>query len=102
MPERELIILDPRLSPIQRRCVLAHEISHARHRDVGCKCDTFCERRADVEASVMLIEPLEYACVEQVYEGNVWAIAAELGVMPWVVDAFREWLRDHCDSLIFQ
>lgn len=37
------ILISDRLTPIQRRCVLAHEISHARHHDVGCKCDSATE-----------------------------------------------------------
>lgn len=45
------ILISDRLTPIQRRCVLAHEISHARHHDVGCKCDSATERRADMEAA---------------------------------------------------
>ena len=38
-PGLYLIVLDSRLTDVQRRCVLAHEISHARHRDAGCRCD---------------------------------------------------------------
>ena len=45
------ILISDRLTPIQRRCVLAHEISHARHHDVGCKCDSATERRADACSS---------------------------------------------------
>ena len=54
------ILISDRLTPIQRRCVLAHEISHARHHDVGCKCDSATERRADMEAARMLVNQLEY------------------------------------------
>lgn len=34
-PGLDLIVLDSRLTDVQRRCVLAHEISHARHMDTG-------------------------------------------------------------------
>ena len=39
--ESNLILLDCDLTSEQRRCVLAHEISHARHLDEGChaRCD---------------------------------------------------------------
>lgn len=89
-----LILLDSRLTDVQRRCVLAHEISHARHHDAGCRCDRWAERRADIEASMLLINPMEYAFAEQVYDGNALCIAHELGVMPWVVEAYREHLHD--------
>ncbi|RYQ36071.1 ImmA/IrrE family metallo-endopeptidase [Bifidobacterium pseudolongum] len=100
-PAKDLILLDVRLSPVQRRCVLAHEISHAKHRDLGCRCDRWTERRADMEASALLIDPLEYAFAESVYGQNVHGIAVELGVMPWVVGAYREWLHDH-GTLVIQ
>ncbi|KFI65718.1 hypothetical protein BCUN_0213 [Bifidobacterium cuniculi] len=67
VPRFNLIILDEHLSPVQRRCVLAHEISHAKHRDMGCRCDRWTERRADMEASALLIDPLEYAFAESVW-----------------------------------
>lgn len=96
-----LIILDSRLTDVQRRCVLAHEISHARHRDAGCRCDRWTERRADIEAAAMLISPLEFAYAETIYEGNTLGMARELNVLPWAVVAFRERLHDD-PSLIVQ
>lgn len=96
-----VILLDEDLSTIQRRCVLAHELSHARHRDEGCRVDRWAERRADMEAARMLIDTVQYAAAEQVWGQNVHAIALELGVMPWVVAAYRDWLHD-CGTLIIQ
>ncbi len=93
-PGLDLIVLDSRLTDVQRRCVLAHEISHARHRDAGCRCDRWVERRADIEAAAMLISPLEFAYAEAVYEGNTLGMARELNVLPWAVEAFRERLHD--------
>ncbi len=100
-PSLNLIILDTRLTEVQRRCVLAHEISHARHHDAGCRCDRWAERRADMEAAVMLISPLEYAYAEAVYEGNILGMARELNVLPWAIEAFRERLHDD-PSLVVQ
>ena len=80
-----LILIDDRLDAMQRRCVLAHEISHARHHDSGCMADRWVEQRADREASALLIDPLEFAFAEQLYEGNVVGMAHELDVLPWVV-----------------
>lgn len=93
-PGVDLIVLDSRLTPVQRRCVLAHEISHARHRDAGCHVDKWVERRADQEAALMLIDPMEYAYAETIYEGNVMGMARELNVLPWVIAAYRERLHD--------
>ena len=92
--EPNLILLDHGLTSEQRRCVLAHEISHARHLDEGCRVDKWAERRADQEAALMLIDPMEYAYAEAVYEGNVMGMARELNVLPWVIEAYRERLHD--------
>ena len=92
--DKHLILLDSRLCGVQLRCVLAHEISHARHMDAGCRVDKWVERRADQEAAKMLIDPLEYAYAEVVYEGNVMGMARELDVLPWVIAAYRERLHD--------
>ena len=45
-----IIYLSSGLSSVQRRCVLAHEISHARHHDLGCHTDAWVERRADMDS----------------------------------------------------
>ena len=92
--EKNLILLDTQLRGVQLRCVLAHEISHARHMDAGCHVDKWVERRADQEAAKMLIDPLEYAYAETIYEGNAMGMARELYVLPWVVEAYRERLHD--------
>lgn len=92
--EPNLILLDTQLRGVQLRCVLAHEISHARHMDAGCRVDKWVERRADQEAAMMLVDPMEYAYAETVYEGNLVGIARELSVLPWVVEAYRERLHD--------
>ena len=92
--EKNLILLDTQLRGVQLRCVLAHEISHARHMDAGCHVDKWVERRADQEAAKMLIDPLEYAYAETIYEGNAMGMARELNVLPWVVEAYRERLHD--------
>ena len=92
--KKNLILLDTRLRGVQLRCVLAHEISHARNMDAGCHVDKWVERRADQEAALMLIDPVEYAYAETVYEGNIAGMARELNVLPWVITAYRERLHD--------
>lgn len=99
--KKRLMLVDDRLDDVQRRCVIAHELSHAKHGDAGCRCDRWIERRADMEASAMLIDIVQYAFVEQVYGGNIAGMARELNVVPWVIRAFRERLHDD-PSLIVQ
>ena len=67
--EHNEIILSDRLSTVQRRCVLAHEISHAKHRDRGGHADRYTEQRADMEAARMLISQADYVTAEILY-GN--------------------------------
>lgn len=93
-----LIVLSPRLSPVQRRCVLAHEISHARHRDLACRADATVERRADMDAARMLIDQADYMAAEQVNDNPIW-MARELDVLPWVVRAYRLWLHETARTL---
>ena len=88
------ILISDRLTPIQRRCVLAHEISHAKHHDIGCKTDAYTEQRADVEAAKMLISQTDYVTAEILYGNDECAIARELSVMPWIIRAYKQWLHD--------
>lgn len=99
--KKNLILLDSHLCGVQLRCVLAHEISHARHMDAGCRVDKWTEQRADREAAAMLVDPMEYAYAEAVYEGNTMGMARELNVLPWVIAAYRERLHDD-PTLIMQ
>lgn len=66
------ILISDRLTPIQRRCVLAHEISHARHHDVGCKCDSATERRADMEAARQAQQQAEQQQAQQQQQANTY------------------------------
>lgn len=93
-----IIALSAGMNDRQRRCVLAHEISHARHDDLSpCDWDhrrgVAMERRADMEAARMLIDGDEYRELELVYDSPL-RIAQELDVSLWVVEAYREWLHE--------
>lgn len=85
------IHISTRLNEVQRTCVLAHESSHAYHRDTYST--KWKEDRANEEAARLLINVDEYAALERVND-NVWWLAHELGVMPWVVSAFRKYLNE--------
>ena len=95
--ETGTIYVSDQLSDIQRRCVLAHEISHAKHKDVRCRTNGYSERRADREAAQLLVNPLEYASAEIINDNLVW-LARELGVMPYIIRAYRS-LLDDCVGL---
>ena len=89
-----LIVLDSRLTDHQRRCTLCHELIHAQYSDTGCGtlAGTKAERRTRRETALRLVDPVEYATAERVFEGDVWRIACELGVTVQVV-------RDYQDTL---
>ena len=93
-PTHNLILMSDRLTPVQYSCVLAHEISHARHHDHGCHTDKWTERRADIDAARLLINPDDYSAAEQICDNPHW-IAQELNLMPWVIQAWRDHLHDN-------
>jgi hypothetical protein len=90
----ETIYIADNLTPTQYRCVLAHEASHAKHRDRGGHVDRYTEQRADMEAARMLISQADYVTAEILYGSDECAIARELNVMPWVIKAYKQWLHD--------
>lgn len=91
-----LIILDESLPDFQRRCTLCHELVHARYHDIGCGTPygAKAERRARRETALRLINPLEYASAERVYEGDTWLMACELDVTVQVLEDYRLVLRE--------
>ena len=83
-----LILLADWLNQRQRRCTLCH--------DPGCgsRYGLKCERRCRRETALALISPVNYGMVEQVYEGNTWMMAVELGVTIQVLTDYRQLLHD--------
>ena len=86
-PVTRTITLAHGMSGDQDRSVLTHECGHAWHHHVGCTPRG--EREADSWAADQLITADDYARAEQLYGRDLALIAAELGVMRWVVDAWR-------------
>ena len=84
------------LNQRQRRCTLCHELIHARHHDPGCgtRYGIKCERRCRRETALALISPVDYGMAEEVYEGNTWMMAVELGVTVQVLSDYRQLLYD--------
>lgn len=84
------IVVDDGLAPWHKRCVLCHELVHARHDDTGCGMNgTKAERRARKETDLRLVDPLEYAIAEAAYEGDGFQIASDLGVTVQVLEDYR-------------
>lgn len=92
----KLILLADWLNQRQHYCTLCHELIHAWHHDPGCgtsygaKCELRCRR----ETASVLISPVDYGMAEQVYEGNMWMMAVELGVTIQVLTDYRQLLHD--------
>ncbi|WP_300768214.1 hypothetical protein, partial [uncultured Bifidobacterium sp.] len=84
------------LRPWQLRCALCHELIHAIHRDTGCATmqGMRAERRARRETALRLIDPLEYASAEGMYEGGSYLIACELDVKRQVIDDYQMFVLD--------
>lgn len=87
------IVLHDGLTPVQARCTLCHELEHVRHDDRSCTGNG--EARARRRTALRLVSPVDYAAAEQVYDGNTWLMAVELGVTVQVLNDYR---RALCDS----
>ena len=89
---RRLIVICTGMTMPQRRCTLAHELVHARREDAGPQ-PAYVERRVDVQASKILISPIEYMLAERLYGPCVPKIAVELGVTQQIVRAYQQTLK---------
>ena len=69
---KHIIYLSVGLNDRQKRCALAHELIHAKYHDTG------------------LIDPLDYITVENMYEGNLFAMAVQLDVTLQVLKDYQD------------
>lgn len=84
------------------RSVLAHELAHLIHGDRRTMFgyyDQRDERRADEWAAHFLIDIDEYSAAEARFGANVEAIAQELNVMGYLVEAYERTLQRIGDML---
>lgn len=86
--ENRRVVYDFDLPPIERDCVLAHELGHAFHGHTG-RGNKAAEAQADAYAAALLIEPDRYAYLEAIGL-NPDEIAEELGVTEKLLRAFVE------------
>ncbi|WP_313276836.1 ImmA/IrrE family metallo-endopeptidase [Timonella senegalensis] len=87
-----LITINPRMSDLLQRSTLAHELGHAYYGDQWTDDPAVKdaqERRANRYAARLLISPLEYAVAEAMVGPSVGALAKELGVSTYIVEAWQ-------------
>lgn len=96
-PRHGAVVVAEGLSVVQERCVLAHEIEHILARDAGCagRISIAAERHADRLASRKLIALSDYCRVRQ-WAQDMYQMAEELQVTPWMLRARAEDLEGRC------
>lgn len=94
--ELQAITIDISLSYTQKRCVLVHELMHWRHGDAACpgSPSSKIERRARRDTARFLIDPIEYAALEAIYEGNKYRMASELDLTVQIVEDYQNLLHE--------
>ena len=96
-PDTRTAFIDPTMSVEQRVCTLQHELIHARHFDDGLRLlsreKEECLTRK--ETAFALINPIEYMKAEDLYGGEPYAMAQELGIIVGVLLDYRRWLHDN-------
>lgn len=101
-----LIRLDPEMRRHQARSVLAHELRHHAHRDLG-PCSDWQEARADREAARLLIDVHRLAEAAVTQEQHWPEVARELRVTKHLLEvrlrhlhpSERHYLRDRLEHL---
>lgn len=96
-PDTRTAFIDPTMSMEQRVCTLQHELIHARHFDDGLRLlsreKEECLTRK--ETALALINPVEYMHAEDLYGGEPYAMAQELGITVGVLLDYQRWLHDN-------
>lgn len=96
-PDTRTAFIDPTMSVEQRVCTLQHELIHARHFDDGLRLlsreKEECLTRK--ETALALINPVEYMHAEDLYGGEPYAMAQELGITVGVLLDYQRWLHDN-------
>lgn len=96
-PDTRTAYIDPTMSMEQRVCTLQHELIHAKHFDdgLGLLSREKEERLTRKETAFSLINPIEYMRAEDLYGGEPYAMAQELGITVGVLLDYRRWLHDN-------
>lgn len=99
-PDTRTAYIDPTMSIEQKTCTLQHELIHARHFDAGLHImhpgKEECLTRK--ETALALINPVDYMHAEDLYGGEPYAMAQELGITVSVLHDYRHWLHDNIST----
>lgn len=88
-----VILIDRRLTYTAKRCTLVHELLHWKYGDDGCSNDrSRQEQRTRTQTALLLIDPIELAALERMYDDDLWSIADELNVTMQVLEDYRHTL----------
>lgn len=101
-PDTKVIRLQEGMLPRLERCILTHECAHLirgdRHTIFGYYNERD-ERHADEWAAQQLIDINEYRIAEAAYGNNTEAIAQELNVMGFIVEAYERILQRYGNTI---
>ncbi|TPF96834.1 hypothetical protein EP30_05290 [Bifidobacterium sp. UTCIF-39] len=95
-PNIDVILIDQNQTDTRKKCALVHELVHYQHGDdtshgwAAAKAENRCRRKT----ALLLINPIEYATAEQMYDGDIWRISHELGVTTQVIHDYQHILRE--------
>lgn len=87
-----LITLNPAMSDTLQRSTLAHELGHAYYGDTWTDEPALLarrEQRANTYAAHLLISPLEFALAEHLVGQHTGALAKELNVARYIIEAWQ-------------
>lgn len=91
LDDSRTIVLNRSMTRAQVTATLAHEVGHA---VFGDRATTpRLERRASEYGAALIITPPQYAAAEEIVGCHAGALAAELGVTPHLIEAWRRWAR---------
>lgn len=99
LPDRRAIVMDDRLTRIERRCALAHELAHADMGDEDCarinsRVDSKQEKRADNTAALRLVE-LDDLIDALKWSSHLDEVATDLEVTRYYLDIRMHIARVH-------
>lgn len=99
-PVSRTAYIDPTMSMEQLVCTLQHELIHGKHFDDGLRLLSREkeERLTRKETALALINPVEYMHAEDLYGGEPYAMAQELGITVSVLQDYRHWLHDNISA----
>ena len=92
------VIIDRRMTYVQKKCSLVHELFHWLHGDDTCQGvrGGRAERRARKETAMFLINPADYVLAEREFDGEPYLMACDLDVTVDVLEDYRRLLERSC------